>query len=332
MSNYDIIYLGKKAQELGFVRDTLEKVTRLADILEYLNSNPLLQESLALKGGTAINLTIFNLPRLSVDIDMDYLVTNSREEMLKNRVRINDTINGYMLSQGYTRSTKTKNPHSLDSWVYDYIGASGNKDNIKIEINYSLRSHIFPTEKRSIVTEHFSSSYEVKTLAPIEIYGSKINALLNRAAARDLYDTYNMIRFALFDELEEALLKKSIIFYAAISTKSINTTFDIKAIDSITERIIKTELLPVLKKKDDFDLEPAKMLVREYLSDLMVLTNDEKEFLNRFENGEYVPDLLFENQGIIERIIKHPMAVWKTKHIYEKISLLTSVVERVPGE
>lgn len=37
MSNYDIIYLGKKAQELGFVRDTLEKVTRLADILEYFN-------------------------------------------------------------------------------------------------------------------------------------------------------------------------------------------------------------------------------------------------------------------------------------------------------
>lgn len=36
MSDYDIIYLGKKAEELGFVRDTLEKVMRLADILEYL--------------------------------------------------------------------------------------------------------------------------------------------------------------------------------------------------------------------------------------------------------------------------------------------------------
>lgn len=79
MSKYDIIYLGKKAEELGFVRDTLEKVTRLADVLEYLNTNPILKESLALKGGTAINLTIFNLPRLSVDIDMDYLISNNRE-------------------------------------------------------------------------------------------------------------------------------------------------------------------------------------------------------------------------------------------------------------
>lgn len=136
MSKYDIIYLSKKAEEMGFVRDTLEKVTRLADILEYLNTNPILKDSLALKGGTAINFTIFNLPRLSVDIDMDYLISNSREEMLKNREVINNTINRYMLSQGYIQNLKTKNSHSLDSWVYDYMSAGGNKDNIKIEINY----------------------------------------------------------------------------------------------------------------------------------------------------------------------------------------------------
>ena len=184
LSSYDIIYLGKKAEELGFVRDTLEKVTRLADILEYLNRNPILKESLALKGGTAINLTIFNLPRLSVDIDMDYLVNNSREEMLKHRELINNTIDRYMLSQGYTKNVKTKNLHSLDSWVYDYIGVSGNRDNIKIEINYSLRAHILPVKERPIITEHFSSEYRVKTLATIEIYGSKINALLSSRPPR----------------------------------------------------------------------------------------------------------------------------------------------------
>jgi predicted nucleotidyltransferase component of viral defense system len=81
LSNYDSIYFGKKAKELGFVRDTLEKVTRLADTLEHLNINPVFKDSLALKGGTAINLTIFNLPRLSVDIDMDYLINNRREEI-----------------------------------------------------------------------------------------------------------------------------------------------------------------------------------------------------------------------------------------------------------
>lgn len=116
MFNYDGIYLGEKAEELGFVRDTFEKVTRLADVLEYLNTNPLLKDSLALKGGTAINLTIFNLPRLSVDIDLDYLITNSREEMLENRNIINSTIDRFMVSQGYQMNPRTKNPHSLDSF------------------------------------------------------------------------------------------------------------------------------------------------------------------------------------------------------------------------
>lgn len=62
---------GEKAEELGFVRETLEKVARRADILK---------DSLVLKDGTAINLTIFGLPRLSVDIDMDYIITNSKDE------------------------------------------------------------------------------------------------------------------------------------------------------------------------------------------------------------------------------------------------------------
>lgn len=313
MSNYDINYLGKRAEELGFVRDTLEKVTRLSDILEYFNTNPLLKESLALKGGTAINLTIFNLPRLSVDIDLDYLKTDSRDEMLENREKINSVIERYMTAQGYVNSPKSKRPHSLDSWVYEYVSAGGNKDNIKIEINYSLRAHVLPVEERPIITEYFSSSYKVKSLASAEIYGSKINALLSRAAARDLYDTRNMIRFGIFDESEEALLKKCFIFYAAISAKEINKTFDTRAIDSITQRKIKTDLLPVLRRRDDFDLEPAKKLVKEYIQGLMVLTNEEKEFLDRFDKGEYVPELLFNDPAILDRIRNHPMALWKTK-------------------
>ncbi len=313
MSNYDINYLGKRAEELGFIRDTLEKVTRLSDILEYFNTNQLLKESMALKGGTAINLTIFNLPRISVDIDLDYLKADTRDEMLENREKINSVIDRYMTSQGYNKSPKTKRPHSLDSWVYEYMSAGGNRDNIKLEINYSLRSHVLPAEERPIITEHFSSEYKVNSLAPIEIYGSKINALLSRAAARDLYDARNMIRFRIFDESEEEMLRKCVIFYAAISANDINKTFDTKAIDSITQRKIKTDLLPVLRRRDDFDLDAAKKLVKEYIQDLMVLSKEELEFLERFEKREYMPELLFADTEILERIKEHPMALWKTR-------------------
>ena len=313
LSSYDMTYLGKKAEELGFIRDTLEKVTRLSEILEYFNTNPILKDNLALKGGTAINLTIFNLPRLSVDIDLDYLITNSKEEMLKSREIINAIIDRFMMFQGYSKNVKTRNPHSLDSWIYDYIGASGNRDNIKIEINYSLRSHILDIEERSILNDLFNNQVKVKTLSPIEIFGSKINALLNRAAARDLYDVRNMINFRLFDESDRVTLRKCVVFYAAISAKDINETFDTKVIDSMTRNKIKTDLFPVIHRKDEFELESAKNQVKEYISQLMILTEEESEFLQRFINKEYRPELLFQNEKIVERIKDHPMALWKVR-------------------
>ena len=70
MIEYNKIQLGKMAQEYGFVRDTFEKVLRLKEILKYFNNDPYLQEHLVLKGGTAINMVIFNLPRPSVVFDI----------------------------------------------------------------------------------------------------------------------------------------------------------------------------------------------------------------------------------------------------------------------
>ena len=117
MSIFDRFQLEKMSQKTGFVRDNLEKVYRLIDVLSFLNQDELLSQKLALKGGTAINLTIFDMPRLSVDIDLDYDHHCTREEMLEERPLITDTIQRYMSLNGYARHPGTKTQHSLDSWV-----------------------------------------------------------------------------------------------------------------------------------------------------------------------------------------------------------------------
>lgn len=97
---FNRIALGRQAKELGFVRDTLEKVYRLADALSFMEKDEILSETLALKGGTAINLTIFDLPRLSVDIDLDYVGKLPRDEMLSQREIITERIHKYMSAAG----------------------------------------------------------------------------------------------------------------------------------------------------------------------------------------------------------------------------------------
>ena len=146
----DRLTLGRMAKELGFVRDTLEKVCRLADVLKFMESDALLSEAIALRGGTAINLTIFDLPRLSADIDLDYCRSIDREKMLADRDIITDKISKYMNANGYTLSPKSKNYHALDSFVYEYVNCGGVKDNIKIEINYMLRCHVLPVARREV--------------------------------------------------------------------------------------------------------------------------------------------------------------------------------------
>jgi len=61
------------AKTAGFRAEMLEKVIRLIELLNELFDNTFLKQRLALKGGTALNLFYFNLPRLSVDIDLNYI-------------------------------------------------------------------------------------------------------------------------------------------------------------------------------------------------------------------------------------------------------------------
>jgi len=67
--------LASIVESTGFQINQVEKVIQLINLLNAINSHPFLKEKLVLKGGTALNLFIFNMPRLSVDIDINYIGT-----------------------------------------------------------------------------------------------------------------------------------------------------------------------------------------------------------------------------------------------------------------
>lgn len=306
------------AKEQGFIRDNLEKVMRLVEILNYFHDSPLLSKSLVLKGGTAINFTVFQLPRLSVDIDLDFTADCSREMMLSIRQEVNAEILRYMESEGYHIASGSKNPHTLDSWVFHYTNAAGNNDGIKIEINYSDRCHILPAIDTH-VSIPFLSDVEVRSLSPIELFATKINALIGRSAARDIYDVYNMVEHQLFlSDEEQTLLRKATVFYLTVgsSRKDSATPTEFGAfprIDKIRFPQIRSQLMPVLRQSERFDFEEAKVAVKDFLMTLLALTDSEKEYVQGFNCGKYAPELLFEDKVIVDRIKFHPMALWKTR-------------------
>lgn len=312
--------LSVQAEELGFIANGLEKMLRLVNVLQQLNSDPLLKGSLALKGGTAINLTIFNLPRLSHDIDFDYAIPLDREKTLISRGEITRKLNELMAASGYElKPARSKKTHALDSFFFSYVNAGSGVEALKIEINYSLRLHVLPTVMRSVdLLDGSLGNLVIHSVHPIEIFASKIAALLSRASPRDLYDLNNMVYYGLFDESELPMLKKCVVFYNAIGGRE--SWLDPGRVRAITSYGTKTQLLPMLRKGDGFDLQAAKERVRGFLSELLRLEEGEKLFLQAFSRGDYRPELLFDDRGILERIRNHPMAIWKTKNLPEKSS------------
>jgi predicted nucleotidyltransferase component of viral defense system len=161
----------------------------------------------ALKGGTAINLFIRNMPRLSVDIDLTYLPIQPRVESLAaidaamKRIagRIAKAIPGAKITEGKLEGALTRL----------LIRAEGVQ--IKIEITPVLRGCVYESELRSVsesVEETFGFA-EIQVVSFADLYAGKIVAALDRQHPRDLFD----VRDLLANEGIDDNLRRAFIVY-----------------------------------------------------------------------------------------------------------------------
>ena len=312
--NYSKQYINEIAQKSGFLANNTEKVIRLLDVLKFINEElNRISHQLILKGGTAINLIYTNLTRLSVDIDLDYVGSLEKEQTLKDRERILESLDNYMLKEGYSVSSKSRGSAILVSRTYAYINAYGNRDNIKVEINFIDRIHILPIVNRKI--NYFDKEVMINAPLEEELFAMKICALIDRSKPRDLYDTFRLKND--FLNLEKDKLRKLTVFYLSLDGIFELNENSFKGIEAVSQDSIKKELLPVLKKNEKFNLEAIKQEVINFLQDLLVLTSDEAKYLEEFSKGTFNPSLLFDVCSA-ERAAKHPMAKWRINNIGKK--------------
>ena len=283
---------------------------RLLDVLNFLFSKCSFKNKLILKGGTAINLIHTNLKRLSVDIDLDYCGSLDKDIALKDRELLEKELDDFMIREEYEVSTKSRSSFALFSRIYRYENAFGNIDTIKVDINFMDRVHLY--SYAIFTVNYFDKTTTIKTPAIEELFGMKINALIDRSKPRDLYDSVFLAdNMRLFDK---NMLRKAIIYYL-----SLNNTFKIDKtsldrINTINNKNIKAELLPVLKKNERIDLEETKEKVINSLSKLLVLSDSEKQYLDSFSKGNYNPSLLF-GEPVASRATSHPMAKWRIMNL-----------------
>ena len=301
------------AKETGFIGSNIEKVIRLLDVLDYVFSKSSFKDKLVLKGGTAINLIHTGLKRLSVDIDLDYCGSLDKGIALKDREMLEKELDNYMLGEEYEISPKSRSSFALFSRIYRYNNAFDNIDTIKVDINFMDRVHLYPPVISTV--SYFDKTVTLRTPTIEELFGMKINALIDRSKPRDLYDCVFLLdNKGLF---ENDMLRKSVIFYL-----SLNNVFELdnsllNRINTIDKKSIKVELQPVLKKNEVFNLEESKEEVVATLNELLMLTINEKHYQLEFSKGNYDPSLLFD-ESIVSKVINHPMAMWRISNIKNK--------------
>lgn len=145
----------------------------------------------AMKGGTAINLFVQNMPRLSVDIDVVYTPWKTpREQALKAISNELDAIAGRLGRLGLTTRKVTSRELGDTKLLIENAEAQ-----VKVEVNVVFRGTVLPVTRYPLspkTADLFSLALELPVLAPAELYGSKLVAAMDRQHPRDLFDVLQM--------------------------------------------------------------------------------------------------------------------------------------------
>jgi len=313
----------QESEATGFRPEIIEKVFHMLHLLENLCGHPFLKGRIALKGGTALNLFLFDLPRLSVDIDLNYIGSHQLEVMSEERPKIEEALRAVCSREGFA-VRRFPVQHAGGKWSLRYESAVGKGGDLEIDLNFMFRVPLWPVAVKDSRTIGSHNIRQIPVLDIHEIAGGKLTALLARDAARDLFDAHQLLTQG---GLERGRLRLAFVVYGAMSRKDWRTV----SVDGLkfNPGEVGTQLLPLLRReflsKIDQPAEWARRLIEECKDSLKVVlpfSESEEEFLNRLlDRGEIDPLLLTSDEDLAERIKNHPLIEWKARNVrqYKKI-------------
>jgi predicted nucleotidyltransferase component of viral defense system len=237
------------------------------------------EKSFALKGGTAINLFVRDLPRISVDLDLTYLPVADRDTSLtaidaamrRISAGIAGGIRGARVDEvaprGETRITK--------------LNVRTDGAQIQIEVTPVLRGCVYDPEVRGVsarVEEAFGFA-EIQVVSFPDLYGGKIVAALDRQHPRDLFD----VRDLLANEGISDELRRAFIVYLVSSNRPFAEILAPTRLDIAQEFARGFECMTDTPVTMDSLLQAREQLIAEIVGKMPV---DHKNFLVSLKKGE----------------------------------------------
>ena len=309
--------LQRLADDTGHQPGTLEKVLRLLDLMQEIARDRILSDRLVLKGGTALNLFHLGLDRLSVDIDLNYVGALDRTAMETERPTVDAALDRLLASQGYGVRRKP-DEHAGGKWLVRFTSALGGNASLELDVNYMARQPLFGMARMESLPLGGMRVSDVLVLDLHEIVAGKLVALVDRHAARDLFDARRILSI---DKLDWNWIKAAVLAIGASGRRD----WRIRSVDAIEgdPREFRSKLAVCLPRdrfaargEVDAWIDETVALCRESFAFLFDLTANERAFLDGvLERGEIDADLLDIAPAFRVRIASMPMLAWKTRHV-----------------
>jgi predicted nucleotidyltransferase component of viral defense system len=278
------------------------------------------EKSFGLKGGTAINLFIRDMPRLSVDIDLTYLPVEPRAESLAaidaamGRIaeRVTKSIPGAQITEARVEGARTRL----------LVRAEGVQ--CKIEVTPVLRGCVYEPELRSVAAavEDAFGFAEMQVVSFADLYGGKLVAALDRQHPRDLFDGRDLLA----NEGINDDLRRAFIIYLLSHDRPMHEVLSARRKD------ISAEFLRGFNGMTDKPVTAQELVaVREALiADIVGKMPDaHRKFLISFERGK--PDWAL--LGIPVVAAELPAVKWRQLNLdklsAEKRAALVAALEKV---
>ena len=236
------------------------------------------EDCFALKGGTAINLFIRDMPRLSVDIDLTYLPVQPRSASLHaiaaalKRIaeRAQKSIQGSQVTHGLL------DPERIVTKLF--VRAEGVQ--IKIEVTPVLRGCVFEPKMRAVspAVEDTFGFAEMRIVSFPDLYGGKIVAALDRQHPRDFFDARDLLAHEGIDDA----LRRAFIVYLLSHNRPMSEVL------APTRKNIDEEFLRGFQGMTAEPVSLEELLAaRETLIEIVVdkMSDEHKRFLVSFERG-----------------------------------------------
>jgi len=262
------------------------------------------EKRFALKGGTAINLFVRDMPRLSVDVDLTWLPLEPRGAALENiSEALRRIANAIRKSMSGTTVQETR-AHGVD--CVSKLTVSTVEATVKIEPNLVLRGAVLPSEERELcrpAEELFELSATASTLAVADLYGGKLCAALDRQHPRDIFD----VKILMENEGITDEIRSAFVVYLASHDRPMSELLNPTRKDF--RQAYERQFSGMVVERVEYD---ELVEVRERLIDTIrgTLTENEKKFLLSIKQGQ--PDW---NLMPVAGIDQLPGIQWKLMNI-----------------